>query len=1358
MAQFIDRMDSFDINRGNFKSYKARFEQFLFANEIPLLKTVIQTAKSGSVTEIEMPNPRVLALFVTYCGQETYEILEKLLVPESITSAGVTYVKCVALLEEHFKPTTFKIFERVKFYKRDQQPGESIADYVINLKQMSMACEFGEFYKEALRDKFVSGLKSESTQMKLISMVPDVSFEDAIKIASSMESTKRNVNSLHNNNEQVNKIEKKWESDKYQGYKSNKDHKSKFAMNCKHCGRRHDPQHCPAKEWDCFKCNKKGHTSRVCQAKEKIKAKPSNKRHKVKKMDEESDIESSSQSSESENELSEGDSICMVVEKRSKSVKKYLEIQGKKMSVEIDSGAAVTVMNLEEYKRKLNGLTLKRSNRKLGAVNESELKVIGEVKVLVWYNKKIFKIPLVVVDIPKITTLVGRNWLDLLEPNWREKLLPETQLIQAVQVKDQDNKTNQLKLEFSSIFAKGPSTITGFEANIHLKEKAAPRFRQFYHIPYALKENVKICLETMVQEGVLKPVYRSEWASPIVVVPKVDGQLRICADFKMTLNKCIDVDKFPLPQADDIFAILAGGIKFAVIDLKAAYQQLRIGEESKPMFTINTPFGLFRYQTLTYGVSSAPAIFQRTMEEMLKGIDGVAVYLDDIITSGKSDEELTQRLREVMTRLQIHNVKVNEGKCQFYSSSVEFLGYRVTATGIKVIQQKIQDILAAKTPSNKKEVGAYVGMLVHYHRFLPNVSHVLKPLHDLLGKENKFYWSTKCEKAFEKTKRMLAKSGILMPFVSTKSCVVATDASPFALGAVLLQKYGDEERPVKFASCTLSPCQQKYSQLEKEALAIIFGVKKFHKFLYGRQFKIVSDHQPLKMIFSPDKPIPTLAAARIQRWSLTLSAYSYEIDYRKGIEMKIPDYLSRFVIPEEKAPEYNKIAVFNELEEVPLNHHHVAEESNKDPVLRKIKSFLINGWIQKEADDATKTYFEKQLEMSLEEGCVMWGRRVVIPNILRNKVLEILHNQHTGMTRMKMLARSSCWWPNMDSGIELYVKQCKICALSQANPVKSFEKWKKSEVPFERVHIDFFKLFGKDYFILVDSHTKWMEIKMMKRTQTSDVLEVLDAIQACFGIIGTLVSDNGPPFSSSTFEGALKKDGINLLHSPPYTPESNGLVEKGVSTVKKVLKKELTETSTKSQIHLAINKFHFKYRNTPSTATGKTPAEMILKFKPTTFLDFLIPNKQRRLTKIEEEDFEAEKVFVEGEKVLVKLRRDQDQIYQSKILKSIGKNTYLVNINNTVKLVHNNQLRKSWIQEEKNGKGVTDNSKEVVTTKLPEVNSSKKILSNNQQSKEAAREEIEIVEPAVPKETDTLNIEERRYPVRIRKPVDRLKF
>ena len=419
MASLYGHLEHFDPETGNFNSYVARFEQFLCANSIKIKVNVEDT-------EEEIENPQVVAMFVTFVGPSTFEILEKLLVPKTITSDGVNYTNVVKLLKEHYKATTFKIFERFQFWKREQQSEESIADYVIGLKEKVKNCDFGDFYKEAMRDKFIIGLKNEQIQTKLIQQ-EEITFEEAIKIANSMESSKQKASSLHESTS-VNKI--------MESYKAGARKSSDFKA-CYRCGRDHDPESCEAKNWRCFNCSRTGHIGRVCRerVREQSRTSKSNWRpHKsVKKLQEESSGTSSSSESEQDS-ISTVYEVGMVKSTRNMTFKKVLKIEKRNIEVEVDTGAGVSIIDRKLMRSNFGKEGWRRCSAKVGDVNGRALWVVGEKMVKVQYNAETFELRLVIVKLPKPVILIGRNWMDVLEPEWRRELLPKIHLVQKVEV------------------------------------------------------------------------------------------------------------------------------------------------------------------------------------------------------------------------------------------------------------------------------------------------------------------------------------------------------------------------------------------------------------------------------------------------------------------------------------------------------------------------------------------------------------------------------------------------------------------------------------------------------------------------------------------------------------------------------------------------------------------------------------------------------------------------------------------------------------------------------------------------------------------------------------------------------------
>ncbi|XP_050502926.1 uncharacterized protein K02A2.6-like [Diabrotica virgifera virgifera] len=847
-------------------------------------------------------------------------------------------------------------------------------------------------------------------------------------------------------------------------------------------------------------------------------------------------------------------------------------------------------------------------------------------------------------------------------------------------INERDDLIESIKNKYKLLFDGNMcSPIKHFEVKFNIKDNVIPIFKKAYSMPYAIKPLVERKLDQMVQVGILKPVKHSEWASPIVVVAKKNTEdIRICTDFQVTVNKVLSVEQYPLPLPEDIFASLAGGKIFCCIDLSGAYQQLKVNEAFQKYLTINTHIGLFRFTRLTYGIASAPAIFQSIMDQILAGIPNVHCYLDDILISGTSIEHVSRLLEIVFNRLSSYNIKVNAQKCSFFKDQVEYLGHRIDKDGIHPTSDKLRAIKEAPEPKDITQLRSYLGLINYYSKFIPMLSGRLKPLYKLLEKNVKFNFNAECKAAFCLSKELIEANQVLAHYDPNKQIVVACDASSYGVGGVLSHRYSDgREKPIHFVSGTLSKAEQNYSQIEREALAIIFCIKKFHKYLYGRQFILVSDHKPLKVIFNPDRNISVMSASRIIRWNVILSAYDYKVEYRKGSQMYEADMLSRLPLSDPTEVD-GYINSFNLTEELPLTFEDVAKVTKTDTVLVKVLDFVKTGWPSKITDPVMKPYFLKRHEMSVEENCLLVGSKVIVPTVLRNKILELIHENHTGMVRSKMLARSIVWWPGLQHDIEQMISSCEICQLSQNNSEKSLMPWPRTANVFERVHIDFFFFNNVSYLLLVDSKSKWIDVHVMVRgTNVTNTIEKLKLTFSIMGLPDIIVSDNGPPFNSNCFLKFCEINGIKVVKSPPYHPQSNGTAERHVQTVKVAFKKFLLEKSTLTVEQRLVN-FLFTYRNTPCANTGVSPNEYIFKVKPKAVIDLIKPKKGNYCSYNKALDFKQIECFLVGEKVLVGRLGPYitDKWQEGSIIKRVSPVTYLVQVNDRVLYKHVNSIRK----------------------------------------------------------------------------------
>ena len=411
------------------------------------------------------------------------------------------------------------------------------------------------------------------------------------------------------------------------------------------------------------------------------------------------------------------------------------------------------------------------------------------------------------------------------------------------------------------------SPITNYECHLMLKENAVPKYFKARSVPYHYKCKIENSLQELESKNIVSKVeHAGDWASPIVPVIKPNGEMRICVDFKY-LNTQTSINTFPLPRLDDILANLGSCQYISKLDLKNAYLQLSVSKNSQQYLVMNTHLGLYKFHRLPFGLSSAPGIFQRFITELLTKIKGVHVFLDNILIVGANKEEHDKSLCKVLSILQQRNVKLNKDKCIIGSREVPYLGYILSCNGIKPDPKKIEAILEAPTPQFVQSLKSFLGLCTYYNRFVLQFSSILCPLYNLTQKNVEFHWSAVHEQVFLNIKEALGRANILDNFNPSATMILEVDASPVGVGAVLKQEYKGKVSTISFKSRKLSNVECNYSQIDREALSIIFGVKKFSDFLLGREFIIRTDHKPLTHLFNPSKSISQLSNARIQRWA-----------------------------------------------------------------------------------------------------------------------------------------------------------------------------------------------------------------------------------------------------------------------------------------------------------------------------------------------------------------------------------------------------------------------------------------------------------------------------------------------------------
>ncbi|XP_038065755.1 uncharacterized protein K02A2.6-like [Patiria miniata] len=929
------------------------------------------------------------------------------------------------------------------------------------------------------------------------------------------------------------------------------------------------------------------------------------------------------------------------------SVKPYqmeLEINNSSITMELDTGSPWTIVSYETYKKVGKLGTIRPSKVSLKTYTGAKVKILGEAEVTVRYassNPKV--LPLLVVE--EGVSLIGREWIQQIP-------LPLTEVLSRHAVKESTegaattnklvtaNLKEMLKSHEQVFDDSSLGHLQGFKAKLYPVDDA-PKFYKAAPVAYAARQKIDKSLDEMLEQGEIEAVKFADYACPIVVAPKPNGQICICGNYKLTANKVLRLEQYPLSTLEDMMQDLQGGKKFSKNDLSHAYHQIELDEDARKYTTINTHRGLYQYTRVPFGLASAPALFQRTIESLIADIPMCRPYLDDIIITGRNDADNLANLEAVLQRLEKHGMKIKKEKCEFLRESVTYLGHSIDAEGMRPLEDKVQAIRLAPVPKNQEELKAYLGLLGYYRKFLPNLSTQIAPLTMLLKDEYKsgtkckasqktstspnFKWGPAQQQAFDTSKQLLESDALLVHFDPRKPVLLQTDASPYGLGAVISHEMPDgTEKPIAFASRTLTPCERNYAQYEKEGLSIVFGLKSFHKYLHGNRFRIVTDHKPLVSLFG-DKPASPMSSARVARWHMLLSAYEYTIIHKAGRLHTNADALSRLPVEstveekihwmhdilEDESAVKSRINLLDDVDGRPVDAQEVKVLTDKDPLLSKVRSYILRGWPEGHIKGEMSSYTTKQLELSLEDGVVLWDSRVVIPQDfqLRKRLMQELHATHPGIVKMKMLSRSNFWWPGVDKELETLVKGCKVCQESQKMPQQSpIHPWEFPERPWQRLHIDYALDEGREVLIVVDAHSKWIEAVPVNSASSASTIKVVRRMFASHGIPDVIASDNGTPFVSEEFFTFLTNNGVEHIQTVPKHPSSNGLGERAVQTVKNGMKK-----MKGCNLEMRLQKFLLQYRVTPQASTGKSPSELLYRRQILTKLDKLRPDLAKKL-------------------------------------------------------------------------------------------------------------------------------------------------
>ena len=588
------------------------------------------------------------------------------------------------------------------------------------------------------------------------------------------------------------------------------------------------------------------------------------------------------------------------------------------------------------------------------------------------------------------------------------------------------------------------------------------------------------------------------------------------------------------------------------------------------------------------GISSAAEVYHRSMEQMFEGLEGVRIFVDDILIWGFDQVSHDARLAHALERVKQYNLKLKKEKCEISKSEITFLGDRLSRHGIQPGLEKIEAIHNYEIPTCKKDLQRMMGMVQYVGRFIPNLASKSKALRQLLEDRNEWVWGPEHEQEWDELKQILSKEPVLKFFDPACETNISTDASKSGLGAVLLQKHGCDWAPMAYAARSMTESEERYAQIEKECLGLVFGCEKFHSYIYGLQnVEAETDHKPLITIAKKNLVDMT---PRIQRLMMKLQRYDLRLSFTPGKFLIMADALSRARYTQmhtdtetEQDVDLHVNMVLSNLPVSDVQWTNICVETKKDPILKRVMKYLHEGWPK----GACKQYFPYRDELAILNGVILKGSRIVVPTSLRKDMLSRLHEGHAGMEKAKRMARVNLFWPGMNDDIEKLVTNCETCLKYRySQPKQPMIIANDATQPWEKVGADLFHLNDKTYLIVVDYFSNYPEVALINSATADTVVKHMKSMFSRHGIPQYVVTDGGPCFIGAPFTQFAEIYGFQHILSSPYYAQSNGKAEKGVQIVKRMWKKC---KESNGDPYLAM----LMYRASP-LESGKSPAELLM--------------------------------------------------------------------------------------------------------------------------------------------------------------------
>ena len=834
MATFtVAPPEKFSFRPNDWPKWLQRWERFRVASELT-----------------KKPEETQIATFIYSMGEDADDIFSTL--PLTAEERKV-YNTVISKFESHFIIKRNVIFERAKFNQRIQQENEPVDAFITDLHTLAQHCSYGALHDEMIRDRIVVGLRDKALSAKL-QLESDLTLEKAVNQARQKELVRQQQEVLRPQGQQgigsiigsIDRLKFKNSTDKKfpPTIQFTRPKVNPTYTNCGHCGGKpHRRNECPAKDSTCNACRKRGHWKKMCRSTKKV----------------------AEVNQQEESELFLGEVHIDHLKSGNNQWKADIMVNDQLVNFKIDSGADVSVLPVHTYEKLENTKLQPTSKVLLGPCNY-KLNCMGKFKAKLTVNNLSVENDVYVVkdlERPLLSRLESQNL----------NLINKIETINKFESKSEDYK-GKITAKYPKLF-KGLGQIAG-EYSITLKDHSTPFALSVPRkVPLPLLSKTKAEIQRMLDMGVIRKVeVPTEWCAPMVVVPKANGQVRICVDLTK-LNANIKREFHPLPAVDFTLGKLGDARVFSKLDANSAFWQRALAEESKLLTTFITPWGRFCFERLPYGISTGSEQFQKVMMETLEGLEGVECQIDDIVVHGRTQEIHDKRLHQVLDSLEKANITLNLDKCEFNKSQIKILGNIVSSNGISPDPEKVKAIADLPALRNISQTRSFLGMVNQLSKFTDHLADKTKPIRDLLSEKNSWSWGQAQDKAFKQIKQCLISPPVLALYDTNKKTKITSDASSYGLGGVVLQQQDDDTwKPVAYFSRALTNTEMHYSQIEKECLAFTWLCERASDYILGKPIVGETDHKPLVpmlMTHCLDQLPP-----RIQRFRMRLMRFNIQ--------------------------------------------------------------------------------------------------------------------------------------------------------------------------------------------------------------------------------------------------------------------------------------------------------------------------------------------------------------------------------------------------------------------------------------------------------------------------------------------------